>query len=152
MWTRKLYKQTSKRLHGIKISKQLYIVMLTLNGTFDNPKLDIPNTRLDTIIKWICCYISINRICKNIIHITQQRNCIVVYKTSILYVSMSYRMYPMGENVQLRSKTMSVLLKDPELSSGIKLLSIVQRHHHQCREEEGKCWRKVPDVVWIVKP
>ena len=36
----------SKRLHGIKISKKPI-----LNRNFDNPKLDVPNTRLDMIQK-----------------------------------------------------------------------------------------------------
>ena len=41
----------SKRLHGIKISKQLCMEMPILNRNFDYPKLDVPNTRLDTIQK-----------------------------------------------------------------------------------------------------
>ena len=53
----------SKRLYGIKISKQLCMVMPILNRNFDNPKLDVPNTRLDTIQRMNT---SINRICKNI--------------------------------------------------------------------------------------
>ena len=34
----------SKRLHGIKISKQLCMEMPILNRNFDYPKLDVPNT------------------------------------------------------------------------------------------------------------